>query len=39
MENSKGWSQDTALSRRVQDWEDKMRPLLVEQVRAAGPAC
>ncbi|XP_040031444.2 condensin-2 complex subunit H2 [Gasterosteus aculeatus] len=31
MENSKGWSQDTALSRRVQDWEDKMRPLLVEQ--------
>ncbi|KAL6116527.1 ncaph2 [Pungitius sinensis] len=31
MENSKGWSQDTALSRRVQHWEDKIRPLLVEQ--------
>ncbi|KAM8909572.1 condensin-2 complex subunit H2 isoform 1-T2 [Spinachia spinachia] len=31
MENSKGWSQDTALSRKVQEWEDKIRPLLVEQ--------
>ncbi|XP_044199062.1 condensin-2 complex subunit H2 isoform X2 [Thunnus albacares] len=29
--NSRGYTQETALSRRVKDWEDKIRPELAEQ--------
>ena len=31
--NSKGYAQETALSRRVKEWGDKLRPDLVMQVR------
>ncbi|XP_070785010.1 condensin-2 complex subunit H2 [Enoplosus armatus] len=33
--NSRGYTQETALSRRVKDWEDKMRPELVLQEERA----
>ncbi|XP_029282061.1 condensin-2 complex subunit H2 [Cottoperca gobio] len=29
--NCRGYTQETALSRRVKDWEDKIRPVLVQQ--------
>lgn len=33
MQNSQGYIQETALSRRVKDWEDKIRPELELQVQ------
>lgn len=35
--NSRGYTQETALSRRVKDWEDKITPELVLQVKLCRP--
>lgn len=37
MVNSRGYTQETALSRRVKDWEEKIRPELALQVKPAEP--
>lgn len=36
MVNCRGYTQETALSRRVKDWEDKIRPELLLQVEHTG---